>query len=463
MTYILGWKFKQAVIICADTAATQTGDSAIPADANQPTSFGQPPFYKAAFDQKVSVSEGLMKIVKLDHALVAWAGSSLHARFAISAMARSFEQWGDDQTPPIVLGRWASQFRQDFPVSDLQLIIAVPDPGGARLFGYNVYKDDRSVQEFTATGTDGVLLQLGSVDPGQQRGMGEFLNQVSGRDAHPGHALTMILGYMQSRSVEQGIDVDTMRRGIGGAYCGGMMINDQFFWGPDILFALFEPSAQFRMDTVLSVIRHNSLIVRSTIVDLPRAFVSTINCDPHEVCERIRGEKLSGVDVDFVVFLAIGQPAITVVEMQRKGIVEGLQLVERETPTGKFHGELLLSPGLERIVAPWTAENWDGETGAITFLPYREPTDRFEQKEELFVRPFAPLLKKETVSPPEAVAESAVDAGNLRDFLESDQSIRPLIAEDCIASESPPTGGNTQTNEGQDGIAVGDRSTHSQN
>lgn len=265
MTYIAAWKAHGTVFVVADTATTLTTVTTATRQqaSRQLTSFSELPHQ----DSESVVFEGTLKILNLGTAVVAFAGDVSVANEMISCL-KSLVDGGS--SPDVAFSTVVSSFTPLRTPNQVALLLAYPSPGAPRLLVFN----ESGTQTIEEAG-EATLFQLGQLPPTQRRFTEAFLTWQYGILEAPHRILCTSMAVLQSYGVQEHL----LASGVGGTFTGCYVTEVSILWQPDLLYLLTSTGPSF-IDTILSCVRGNALVVSSSANRSLKVFANSTSCGP---------------------------------------------------------------------------------------------------------------------------------------------------------------------------------------
>jgi hypothetical protein len=244
MTYCVGWKYRDAVFLLADTAVTKNAHPSI-----THSSFGQ----LHAEVRGEHVEEGLLKLVPLNSGTVAaFAGD---VGLATSCLEFIHAQMTATTRPRYLFSALTvslGPFPEDRPV-DILLAFS-DDAGHCELVHWN------SLQGLDPTESD--YYQIGSLTSYHAALTPALLSQFVSRNMDTERMLSVVSAIVQS----YGIHHDLISMNVGGLVFGVQSRLGSVTWQADTNYFLYSPDFSFRA-IITAIARDNTLVVSSSITD----------------------------------------------------------------------------------------------------------------------------------------------------------------------------------------------------
>jgi hypothetical protein len=260
MTYCCGWKYRDAVYLLADTAAT--GSSPPTTDRS---SFGQ------LHDQVRGkyVEESLLKLVPITSGTaIAFSGNVQLATEIIEFLKRNFDH---TETFADLFAKVNASLGPFNPARHVSLIVAYsPSNAESQLIHWD--------SQHGLDGNQSDYYQIGSLTSYHAALTPQILSILANGQLSLERVLSMIIAVVQS----YGILSNLIDMNVGGIIFGLWVYNGSVAWQEDTNFLLYNPTFD-NIDYILAFVRDDALVVNSSFTNETRIFMHSVSTSSHQV------------------------------------------------------------------------------------------------------------------------------------------------------------------------------------
>lgn len=305
MTYCIGWKTDNAVILAADAALTSDiTDKLIFKDGR--TSFEEDSVKR---DSGKIVEERGLKLFKLKNLIFTYSGLSTAAQ-AIADTLNDELTRGTACRDAINIAL-ASNISAPYQIA---IICAFTENKSITLISFNANGDGKIIEHDD-------IIQLGSIPEYFKENTADYLKQsyVGGDSAHT--KMAKLLGVLQA----YGRHYNIMEMGVGGAFSSICLNNNGISWQPDILYLVNFQNKEKNF-LVSTCVRYDCFLTVSPMMSVRKCFanVPTTQIRSEETTRKYtwagdaaRHQHDRG-KFDYVVLLNGDFPVVIILEMRRK-------------------------------------------------------------------------------------------------------------------------------------------------
>lgn len=300
MTFLVAWKLRDVVYICADSAVT-SGNKRVPCDR---TSFGE----LHVNSQTKLVEEAALKIIEFGNVVVAIAGSVEPAMDFISTFKNDCKSTRDSYES---FRRTVNSYTPlDVNVS-FKLILAIADSSGPRLITFNLDNTGGIMEHGYG------LVYTGSMPYQHTEIIVEQIRLIMLSDIKdPQSLLVSALAFLQN----VGIYDYLLKYGVGGIFTGVYVNSSSIHWQPRLAYGIAHDDELIRY--VFSGFINTALVVFVQKDELNRVFYRNNNGVAGESWKNKTMKKARSVfrsgRFDFVVLFGTNQKSIVVLEMKKE-------------------------------------------------------------------------------------------------------------------------------------------------
>lgn len=359
MTYCLGWKNGDSVIVAADSALTSNSSFYTPSTL-QTTSFGE---LRYLSEDRVTEERGL-KIFCFKNAVLTCAGKSASARGVVEAFKKEIEQVDD----PVEALKTAIGVSLS-PPYDVAFILGTIREGQPVLVSFNEKRDGKIVEHDQ-------LVQLGSAPEVLKEATSDFLLHETATSGSLNERMVSLLAILQS----YGQYGPFMSTGVGGAFTAAAVNRFGTCWQPDIMFMACRKDFEGDL-LVTTCVRHECLLLDSPAI--PGSSKCLANVSPSELfsqrtleitkraCEEATIQYQKG-KFDYVVIMNGDFPNVIVLDMSRKHKHNLLWIDSAISPDG-VSMSIRFDPKLMAMRDVPLHDKDGGSVPTFNFLPYQKP------------------------------------------------------------------------------------------